>query len=125
MKVMVDSLDVDFGLPGGPRNFKVFWREVIFAVLITKLEVGIILLLIPHDALFFGQAILIGQVVTTLIVRAFIDGEMFALFPFIESVRAMRAAVFGFTCSLGSIKGTGFATDFTFRLRGDFAVIEV
>ena len=66
---------------------------MILPVLVMKFEVRVVFLLCSHPFFFIIQTHLIVKVMRAVMIRAFIGSVLFALFPFKQSVRAVRAKV--------------------------------
>ena len=101
---------------------QLFIGKVIFAVLISEFKLR---------RFCFTESFLEGIKVfkiickcQTLIIRAFVQRTIFAMFPEIKCGVAMRAPEFSFV-SKAKMKVKQLRADFTFDLRAFFAVVEV
>lgn len=90
---IVNFREIDFGIIG-LGMIKFVWLVVILPVLIAELKLRTTFLL---KGTFSGIQLIKGMsTMKAIIVAAFIDSDIFTLFPFKEGVIAIRAEVFGF-----------------------------
>lgn len=90
---IVDFREIDFGIIR-LGMIKFVWLVVIFPILIAEFKLRSAFLL---KGTFRGIKLIKGLgAMLAVIVRAFIDSDLFSLFPCEEGVRAIRAEEFGF-----------------------------
>ena len=106
------------------RMLNLLFSEMVLPILIVDLEMsgGSHL---PHRSFGFTQSLELFNPVRAVIIGTFVDGNDESFFPFIKSLEAVRAVVFGFSLTQPFVHLECPTADFAFELTSLFTIIEI